>query len=204
MKSAVETLSPTRVKLTVEVPFEELKPSMDAAYRTISQHIQVPGFRKGKVPNRIIEQRVGRAAVLEEAVNEALPKFYGNALEEHKVVPLGQPEVTDVKVPATDGEEFSFAAEVDCRPEVAIPDYTTIAVQVDPVTVDEVTVADRLESLRHRFGTLKAVERPAQSGDFLTISLVAAIDGEEIDSASDLSYEVGSNNMLDGLSLIHI
>ncbi len=199
MKSAVETLSPTRVKLTVEVPFEEFQPNLDAAFTSIAQHIQVPGFRKGKVPNRIIEQRVGRAAVLEEAVNSALPAFYGRALEENKVVPLGQPDVEVERIPATDGEDFAFTAEVDCRPEVTVPDYSTIVVEVDPVAVDQGAVADRLDGLRHRFGTLKAVDRPAQEGDFLTISLTATIEDEEIDSASDLSYEVGSKNFLDGL-----
>jgi trigger factor len=116
VKSAVETLNPTRVKLTVEVPFEELKPSLDAAYATIGSQIQVPGFRKGKVPSRIIDQRVGRGAVLQEAVNEALPQFYGQAVEENKVRPIGQPEVDVTEVPAEDGQDLKFTVEVDVRP----------------------------------------------------------------------------------------
>ncbi|ADU47886.1 trigger factor [Intrasporangium calvum] len=199
MKSALETLSPTRVKLTVEVPFEELKPSLDAAIKHIGEHVQVPGFRKGKVPARIIEQRVGRAAVLEEAVNNALPDLYGRALEENDVRPLGQPEITDLKVPATDGEDFSFTAEVDRRPEIELPDFSDIELTVDEAVVSDDDVAERLDALRARFGTLKGVDRPVQDGDFVSIDLSAEIDGEEIDAVNGVSYEVGSKNMLEGM-----
>ncbi|WP_076259084.1 trigger factor [Intrasporangium flavum] len=199
MKSALETLSPTRVKMTVEVPFEELKPSLDAAIKHIGEHIQVPGFRKGKIPARIIEQRVGRAAVLEEAVNNALPTFYGQALEANEVRPLGQPEITDLKVPAKDGEDFSFTAEVDKRPEIELPDFSDIELTVDEATVSDDEVTKRLDDLRARFGTLKGVERAVQDGDFVSIDLAAEIDGEEIDAVKGVSYEVGSKNMLDGL-----
>ena len=199
MKSALETLSPTRVKLTVEVPFEELKPSLDAAIKHIGEHIQVPGFRRGKVPARIIEQRVGRAAVLEEAVNNALPELYGKALEENSVRPLGQPEITDLKVPATDGEDFTFIAEVDRRPDIELPDFSDLELTVDEATVSDDDVEERLDALRARFGTLKGVERPVQDGDFVSIDLSADVDGEEIDAVKGVSYEVGSNNMLEGM-----
>ncbi len=199
MKSALETLSPTRVKMTVEVPFEELKPSLDAAFKHIGEHIQVPGFRKGKVPARIIEQRVGRGAVLEEAVNNALPQFYGQALEEHSVRPLGQPEISDLSVPMSDGDDFSFVVEVDKRPEITLPDFSGIEVTVDEVKVEDSDIDDRLDALRARFGTLVGVDRAAADGDFVTIDLTAAIDGEEIDSVKGVSYEVGSGNMLEGL-----
>ncbi|MGO4599597.1 trigger factor [Terrabacter sp. 2RAF25] len=199
MKSALETLSPTRVKMTIEVPFEELKPSLDAAIKHIGEHIQVPGFRKGKVPARIIEQRVGRAAVLEEAVNSALPTFYGQALEENAVRPLGQPEITDLKVPATDGEDFTFTAEVDKRPEIELPDFSDIELTVDEAKVEDEDVEQRLTDLRARFGTLKGVDRAVQDGDFVSLDLSAEIDGNEIDSVTGVSYEVGSKNMLEGL-----
>lgn len=199
MKSALETLSPTRVKMTIEVPFEELKPSLDAAIKHIGEHIQVPGFRKGKVPARIIEQRVGRAAVLEEAVNSALPTFYGQALEENAVRPLGQPEITDLKVPATDGEDFTFTAEVDKRPEIDLPDFSDIELTVDEAKVEDEAVEQRLTDLRARFGTLKGVDRAVQDGDFVSLDLSAEIDGDEIDSVTGVSYEVGSKNMLEGL-----
>jgi trigger factor len=199
VKSALETLSPTRVKMTVEVPFEELKPSLDAAIKHIGEHIQVPGFRKGKVPARIIEQRVGRAAVLEEAVNNALPDFYGQALEANAVRPLGQPEITDLQVPASDGDDFSFTAEVDTRPEIDLPDFSDIELTVDEATVADEDVAARLDDLRARFGTLKGVDRAVQDGDFVSIDLAAEIDGEEIDAVKGVSYEVGTKNMLEGL-----
>src|SRR5689334_9004176 len=185
--------------MTVEVPFEELKPSLDAAIKHIGEHIQVPGFRKGKVPARIIEQRVGRAAVLEEAVNNALPTFYGQALEENEVRPLGQPEITDLQVPATDGEDFVFTAEVDKRPEIELPDFSDIELTVDEAKVEDEAVEQRLTDLRARFGTLKGVDRAVQDGDFVSIDLSAEIDGEEIDSVTGVSYEVGSKNMLEGL-----
>jgi len=199
VKSALETLSPTRVKMTVEVPFAELKPSLDAAFKHIGEHIQVPGFRKGKVPSRIIEQRVGRAAVLEEAVNSALPQFYGQALEEHAVRPLGQPEISDLNVPAVDGDDFSFIVEVDKRPEIDLPDFSDIELTVDEVTVEDADVEDRLDALRARFGSLVGVDRAVEDGDFVSIDLAAEIDGEQIDSVTGVSYEVGSGNMLEGL-----
>ena len=199
MKSAVETLNPTRVKLTVEVPFEELKPSLDAAYATIGSQIQVPGFRKGKVPSRIIDQRVGRGAVLQEAVNEALPQFYGQAVEENKVRPIGQPEVDVTEVPAEDGQDLKFTVEVDVRPEVELPDFSTITVEVDEAKASDEDVEERLIALQERFGSLKGVERTVQTGDFVSIDLDASIGDEEIDSVKGISYEVGSANMLDGM-----
>jgi trigger factor len=200
VKSAVETLNPTRVKLSVEVPFEELRPSLDAAYQTIGSQIQVPGFRRGKVPARIIDQRVGRGAVLEEAVNEALPRFYSEAVEESKIRPVGQPEVEITEAPdPTQGGDLKFSVEVDVRPEVTLPDYSSIAVQVDDVQVDDGDVDGELTALRQRFGTLVGVERQAAQGDFVSIDLSAEIDGEQVDAVTGVSYEIGSGNMLDGL-----
>ena len=199
MKSAVETLNPTRVKLTVEVPYEELKPSLDAAYKTIGEQIQIPGFRKGKVPARIIDQRVGRGAVIQEAVNEALPEFFGKAVDEHDVSPLGQPEVDITQVPAAEGDDLHFTVEVDTRPEITLPDYDGISVEVDPLEVSDEDVETELGTLRERFGTLVGVERAATKGDFVSIDLKATIGDDEIDSVSGVSYEVGSGNMLEGL-----
>ncbi|HVN11307.1 MAG TPA: trigger factor, partial [Kineosporiaceae bacterium] len=200
MKSAVETLNPTRVKLTVEVPFDELKPSLDAAYTSISKQVTVPGFRKGHVPPRIIDQRIGRGAVIEEAVNEALPKFYLRAVEESSVRPLGQPtvDVTEVPDPAKGGE-LKFTAEVDVRPELTLPDLDGIPVTVDDLEVTDADVDERLETLRQRFGTLVGVDRPAEEGDFVSVDISAVIDDEEIDSVTGVSYEVGSGTMLEGM-----
>src|SRR6478672_6690164 len=199
VKSAVETLNPTRVKLTVEVPFEELKPSLDAAYKTIASQISVPGFRQGKVPARIIDQRVGRGAVLQEAVNDALPKFYGQAVEENKVRPLGQPEVDVTEVPAEDSQDLKFTIEVDVRPEITLPDYDGLQIEVDEVKASDEDVEERLTALRQRFGTLTGIDREAATGDFVSIDLAASIGDEEIDAVKGISYEIGTGNMIDGL-----
>lgn len=199
MKSAVEHVGPTRVKLTVDVPFEELKPSLDAAYASVSSQVQIPGFRKGKVPARIIDQRVGRGAVVQEAVNEALPQFYSDAVDQQELQPIGQPEVDVTAVPVKDGEDFSFTVEVDVVPEFELPAYDQITIEVDPVAVTDADVEAELDSLRERFGTLAAVDRPAQDGDTVNIGLRAVIDGEEIDDVSGVDYLIGSGNMLDGL-----
>ncbi len=199
MKSAVETLSPTRVKLTVEVPFDELKPLLDDAYRTIGAQIQVPGFRKGKVPSRIIDQRVGRGAVVQEAVNEALPRFFAEAAEAEDVRAIGQPEVDVTAVPLEDGQDLEFTVETDVRPSIELPDLTGIAVTVDDVEVSDDDVEERMTSLRERFGTLVGVDRAVEDGDHVSLDLSAEIDGEEIDSVTGVSYEVGSGNMLEGM-----
>ncbi|MBD3783971.1 MAG: trigger factor, partial [Micrococcales bacterium] len=177
MKSAVETLSPTRVKLTVEVPFDELKPLLDDAYRTIGAQIQVPGFRKGKVPARIIDQRVGRGAVVQEAVNEALPRFFAEAAEAEEVRAIGQPDVDVTAVPLEDGQDLEFTVETDVRPTIELPELTGIAVTVDDVSVADDDVEERLTALRERFGTLVGVDRPVEDGDHVSIDLSAEIEG---------------------------
>lgn len=199
MKSVVEALNPTRVRLVVEVPFEELRPSLDSAYRRIAQQVVVPGFRKGKVPPRIIDQRIGRGAVLEEAVNEALPQLYSSALAEAAVSPLGSPDVDVTEL--TDGTELKFTAEVDVRPAIELPDWSGLEVQVATAEVTEDDVDGQLESLRERFGSLTPVERPAADGDFVTIDLTANADGQPVEDAqaTGLSYKVGAGNVIDGL-----
>ena len=199
MKSTVETLNPTRVKLTVEVPFEELKPSLDAAYKKIASQINVPGFRRGKVPAMVIDQRVGREVVLDEAVNEALPKLYFQALQENEIVPLGQPEVDLQEF--EDGAQLTFTAELDTKPDITVPDYQGIEVQVDDITVSDDQVDEQVEALRERFGSLTPVDRAAGDGDFVTIDLSAAKDGEAIEEAqaTGVSYQVGRGTMLEGL-----
>ncbi|WP_265444687.1 trigger factor [Flexivirga meconopsidis] len=199
MKSAVEKLGPTRVKLTVEVPYEELKPSVDEAYKTIGAQIQVPGFRKGKVPARIIDQRVGRGAVLQEAVNDALPTFYGQALAENDVRPMGQPELEVTDVPADESQPLKFDVEVDTVPQFDLPDFKGITVEVDPLQVTDEDTDKELEALRERFGTLAGVERPAADGDSVTIDLKATIGDEDIDDVTGISYVVGAGNMLEGM-----
>ncbi|WP_181765798.1 trigger factor [Streptomyces albidus (ex Kaewkla and Franco 2022)] len=199
MKSAVETLNPTRVRLTVEVPFEELKDSLDAAYKKINQQVTVPGFRKGKIPARVIDQRFGRGAVLEEAVNDALPKLYQSAVEEGELNPLGQPEVdiTDLK----DNELLAFTAEVDIRPEIEIPDYTGIEVEVEAAEVSDEDVDKAVEQLRERFASTTVVERAAAEGDVVKVDLEAKVDGEVLEDgvAQGVDYTIGSGELLDGI-----
>jgi trigger factor len=199
VKSAVETLNPTRVRLTVEVPFEELKASLDAAYKKINQQVTVKGFRKGKIPARVIDQRFGRGAVLEEAVNDALPKLYTEAVNEADVNPLGQPEVdiTELK----DGELLAFTAEVDIRPAIEIPDFSGIEVTVDAVEVTDEDVEKSLEQLRERFASTSPVERAAAEGDVVTLDLEAKVDGEVLpDGVADgVQYTIGSGELLEGI-----
>jgi trigger factor len=199
VKSTVENLSPTRVRLAVEVPFDDLKPSLDKAYKAIAQQVRVPGFRPGKVPARVIDQRVGRGTVLQEAVNEALPKLYTDAAREHELQPLGQPEIDITNL--DDGTSLSFTAEVDIRPEITLPDLEGIAVSVDNVDVSEADVDEQLSELRDRFGTLKPVERAAADGDYVSLDLATTVGGEEVEggSATGLSYVVGSGDLVDGL-----
>jgi trigger factor len=199
--TSVEKLSPTRAKLTISVTPEELKPSITHAYSHIAEQINVPGFRKGKVPPPIVDQRVGKAAVLEHAVNEGLDGFYRAAVAEHELRPLGRPEADIVEWPSE--KDFSgdllLAIEVDVRPEIELPDYDGVEITVDSVEVGDDEVAEELERLRSRFGTLITVDRPAKTGDFVTLDLVAMIDDAEVDSASGISYELGSGELLEGI-----
>jgi len=198
VKSAVETLSPTRAKLTVEVPFEELKPSLDAAYKQIAKQINVPGFRRGKVPPAVIDRQVGREAVLDQAINDVLPQKYMEALQSNSLEPLAQPEIEVTK----HGEEgLEFTAEVDVKPEITLPSYDDLEATVDDVAVSDADVEEQVQALRERFATLSDVERAAEDGDFVVIDLTATRDGEVIDGAelTGMSYQVGRGGMIDGL-----
>jgi trigger factor len=199
VKSTVETLSPTRVRLAIEVPFDELGPSLKKAYREIGAQVSIPGFRKGKVPSAVIDQRVGRGTILTEAVQGAIPEQILAAVREHEVRTLGRPEVeiTDF----SDGQPLKFTAELDVRPEITMPDLADITVTVDPVEVADDDVDGQVDGLRQRFATLKTVERPAQRGDYVQIDLAATVDGVEVPggTATNLSHEVGSNQLLPGL-----
>jgi trigger factor len=192
-------LSPTRAKLTVEVPFEELKPSLDAAYKQIAKQINVPGFRRGKVPPMVIDRQVGRGAVLDQAINDVVPQKYMEALQENSLQPLAQPEIEVTKF--EDNEALEFTAEVDVRPEITLPAYEGLEASVDDTEVTDADLDEQVEALRERFATLIDVERPAADGDFVVIDLVATKDGEAIEGAevSGMSYRVGRGGMLDGL-----
>jgi trigger factor len=199
VKSTVETLSPTRVRLAIEVPFAELEPSLRKAYREIASQVTVPGFRRGKVPTAVIDQRIGRGAVLNEAVQEAIPESILAAVREHEVKTLGRPEVEITEF--GDGEPLRFTAEVDVRPEITLPDLTGIEVTVDELRVSDEEIDEQVDGLRERFATLKTVDRPAQEGDYVQIDMTATVDGAEVPggSASNISHEVGSKQLLPGL-----
>ncbi|MHC1561531.1 trigger factor [Actinomycetospora sp. C-140] len=199
MKSTVEHLSPTRVKLAVEVPFDELKPNFDRAYKKIAQQVRIPGFRPGKAPARILDQRLGRGVVLEEVVNEAVPAKYGEAVSEAELQPLGQPEIEVTEI--EDGDKVAFTAEVDIRPEITVPDYSAISVDVDDSEVTDDDVDEQLKGLQARFGTLTGVDRAVQNGDFVVIDLSATVDGEAVEEAqtTGMSHEVGSGQLIEGL-----
>ncbi|MFI0449809.1 trigger factor [Actinomadura sp. 6N118] len=199
MKTDVEELTPTRVKLTVEVPFDELKPNLDKAYKEISQQVSIKGFRRGKVPAPLIDKYVGRGAVLQEAVNDALPELYGRAVEEKELFVLGQPDVEVTEL--NDGEQFAFTAEVDIRPKFDVPDYDGLEVTVETAEVTDEQIDETVDNLRERFASLTTVERAVEEGDFATVDLAATIDGEDIEDASTsgYSYEVGSKSAIEGL-----
>src|SRR3954462_3221399 len=199
VQSAVETLSPTRVRLTVTVPFDELKPELDAAYKKVGSQVRIQGFRPGKVPPRVLDQRVGRGVVLDEAGNSAIPRRYGEALQAEDIAPVSQPDLNVTEF--ADGDKLAFTAEVDIRPQFDIPSYDSLSVTVDDVTVDESKVDEQVEALRERFAKLSPVERPAQDGDYVTIDLAATVDGEEVPggTAAGLSYQVGSGDLLEGI-----
>lgn len=199
MKSTIEQLSPTRVRINVEVPFAELEPDFQRAYRELAKQVRLPGFRPGKAPAKLLEARFGREALLDQVVNEALPARYGQAVVESEVQPLGQPEIEVTKKEY--GQELAFTAEVDVRPKIELPDLSALTISVDPVEVSDDDVAAELESLRARFGTLTGVDRPVADGDFVSIDLSATIDGEEVPGASaeGLSHEVGSGRLIAGL-----
>jgi trigger factor len=199
VKSDVEELSPTRIRLTIEVPFSELKRNLDKAYREVARQVRVPGFRPGHVPPRVIDVRIGRGAVLEQAVNDAVPELYDKALSEHDVVPLSQPTVEVTRL--DDGKELAFTAEVDVRPSFDLPELETLSVTVENADVDPDQVEEYLGGLRERFASLQTVDRPAETGDFVSIDLAATVDGAAVEDAqtTGYSYEVGSESMLDGL-----
>ncbi|WP_306366501.1 trigger factor [Nocardiopsis sp. CC223A] len=199
MKTVVEELSPTRVKLTIEVPFEELDHAFDVTYKSLAKQVRIKGFRPGKAPARLIDRYVGRGAVISEAVNHAVPELYNEAIQKEEIFALGQPDVEVTKL--EDNDELAFTAEVDIRPKFEVSDYKGIEVTVDNAEVTEEQIDEQLGFLRERFSTLVGAERPIEDGDHVSIDLSAAVDGEKLEdvAVSGYSYEVGTNTMLEGL-----
>lgn len=200
MKSTVETLSPTRVRLSVEVPFEELTPHLTQAYQKVGAQVKVPGFRPGKAPRAVIDQRVGKDAIYAQAVDLALPQQLAEAFSTNEIKALGRPEITEMDM-ITEDKPFSFTAEVDVVPDFELPELAALEVTVDSTDVSDEAVDTEIENLRLRFGTLKSVDRAVQTGDFVTVDLVATIDGKEVEggSTTGMSHEVGAGNLVEGL-----
>ena len=201
MTSALETIDATTVKLTVTLTEEDIAPVMAHAYEHVGSQVQIPGFRKGKVPPKILEQRVGKGAIIEHAVNDGLPGWYSEAVQEQGIRPYGQPEVEVIKIPGSDAgdEGIEFTATVEVRPEVTLPAADSLAITVTTAEVSDEDVEARLTALRERFGTLAGVDRPAAEGDFVTLDLSAVVDGADVDAVQGTSYQVGNGNMLEGL-----
>ena len=199
MKSTVEHLNPTRVKLTVEVPFDELGPHFDKAYGALAGQVRIPGFRPGKVPAKILDARLGRGAILSEVVNDAVPSKYGQAVADNELNPIGQPEIEVTRI--EDNDLLEFTAEVDVRPEIVLPPVGEIAVTVDDVEVTDADIDEQVEALRERFASTTAVERVAADGDLVNLDLRASVDGEELEDATadGLSYRIGTGDLVDGI-----
>ena len=201
MKTNVEKLAPTRVKLTITVSEADFKPALERAYKTVAEQVNIPGFRKGKVPATVIDQRVGKDMVIAQAINDGMDSFYRDALAQEKLVPLATPQA-DVKSAPSAKEptiDLVIELEVEVRPEFKLPEYKGLKVKVDTLKVAKMDIEEELDALRARFGTLKTVDRPAKMGDFTSIDLTAKIDGKDIDTAKDISYEIGSGQLLDGI-----
>jgi trigger factor len=199
VKSTVEKLSPTRVRINVEVPFTEWEGEFDRALREMAKQVRMPGFRPGKVPVKLLEARIDKEAMVDQVVGEAVPSKYSEAVTTADVRPLGQPEIEITK--KVYGEDLEFTAEVDVRPEIELPDLEALKITVDPIEVTDEEVDTELQNLRARFGTLTGVERAAENGDFVSIDLSATVDGEEVPEAATegLSHEVGSGQLIEGL-----
>lgn len=199
MKTTVDKLSDTRVKLTVNVPFAELDQEIDQAYAAIAQQVSIPGFRKGKAPRQLIDARFGRGPILEQVVNDMLPSRYEQAVKENDLKVIGQPDVDISKIEDKDFVEFT--AEVDIRPEFEVPDFSKISVTVPALKADEEDVDKALEELAERFGELKDTKRKMKTGDYAIIDITAEIDGEKIEDASTegLSYRIGDDDLIKGL-----
>ncbi|MCB2412254.1 trigger factor [Demequina sp. TTPB684] len=201
MTSALEKIDSTTVKITVTLSEEDIAPAMEHAYEHIGREVTIPGFRKGKVPAKILEQRVGKGAVIEHAVNDGVPGWYAEAIEEQAVRPYGQPEIEVTKLPGiVEGDEgIEFIATVEVRPDITLPAPADLVIEVAPIEVSDEDVEERMTALRERFGTLVAVDRAADAGDFVTLDLNAEINGEAVDAVQGTSYQVGTGTMIEGL-----
>jgi trigger factor len=199
VKSTIEELGPTRVKMAIEVPWGDLDHAFGEVYKELGKQVRVPGFRPGKVPNRVLDQRIGRPVILEQVVQHAVPEVYSEVVRENQVRVLGQPDIEVTRL--DDNDTLAFTAEVDVAPKLELPALDELAVTVDDVEVTDEEIDQQIDVMRERFGMLTGVERAAEDGDFVSIDLEATLDGEVLEdgTTSGMSYEVGSGNLMDGL-----
>ncbi|MGY1814944.1 trigger factor [Blastococcus sp. SYSU D00820] len=199
MKSTIEELGPTRVRMAIEVPWGDLDHAFGEVYKELGRQVRVPGFRPGKVPNRVIDTRVGRPVVLEQVVNHAIPEVYSEVIRENQVRVIGQPDIEVTRL--DDNDTLAFTAEVDVAPKLELPSLDDLSVTVDDVEVTDEEIDEQISVMRERFAMLTGVDRPAQDGDFVSIDLEAKLDGDVLEdgSTSGMSYEVGTGQLMEGL-----
>jgi trigger factor len=199
VKSTIEELGPTRVRMAIEVPWGDLDHAFGEVYKELGRQVRVPGFRPGKVPNRVLDQRIGRPVVLQEVVQHAIPEVYGEVVRDNQVRVIGQPEIEVTRL--DDNDTLAFTAEVDVVPALQLPSLDDLAVTVDDVAVTDDEIDEQISNMRERFAMLTGVDRPAQDGDYVSIDLEAKVDGEVLEdgTTSGMSYEVGSGNLMEGL-----
>src|ERR687898_2128043 len=185
--------------MAIEVPWGDLDHAFGEVYKELGRQVRVPGFRPGKVPNRVLDQRIGRPLVLEQVVQHAIPEVYSEVVRENQVRVLGQPDIEVTRL--DDNDTLAFTAEVDVAPQLELPPLENLAVTVDDVEVSDEDIDKQVDVMRERFAMLTGVERPAQDGDFVSIDLEATLDGEVLEdgTTSGMSYEVGSGNLMEGL-----
>ena len=199
MQTTAEDAGKHKVKLTVEVPPEEARPILDLAYRHLEGSVNLPGFRKGKAPRRVIDAQLGQGAVLREFLDHALPDFYLRAVREQGLAPVGDPEFDDLEVSDVEKDGLRFTATVEIRPRVEFTasDYKGLRLHRPRVEVFDRDVDEQLDRLRERFAELESVGRPAGRGDFVVVDVKASAGGQEIPEAGGqgMLYELGSEGL---------
>ncbi|MPZ88766.1 MAG: trigger factor, partial [Nitriliruptorales bacterium] len=190
VKTSVERVDDTKVKLSVTVEAKRVDAAINDAARELAQQVRVPGFRPGRVPRRVLESRLGKGALMEEAVRDALPQFYTEAVESEDLLVVGPPEF-DVQT-FVSGEDAAFTATVEVRPEIDVPDYASLQIPHPEWEVTEQETEAQLDELRERFAEVETVQRPAQAGDLVVVTVNADRNGQRVEDASveDTLYEI--------------
>ncbi len=196
MKTSVETLEGNKVRLSVEVDEDEFEAAVDSAFKRIANEIKIPGFRPGRAPRKLLEARLGTGVAREEALREALPGYYADAVRAHEVDVIAAPEI-DI----TDGEEsgpVAFDAVVEVRPQITLAGYTDLEVEIPSPVPSEEEIDAQIERLRDQFGELETVDRPAREGDHVRIDIAGSVGGEAVEglTADDYLYPVGSSGIV--------